>query len=104
MTTDVRINHPRLFTRRCVVCGYDGALLRGGYAERCARCGCDLQDRPARSYAEMEGLVGHPVRFERPGAEQQHAQQLRHRWLVFVAVALLGLVAIVYLTAAALSI
>ena len=104
MTTEVRTNHPRLFTRRCVVCGYDGALLRGGYAERCARCGCDLKDRPARSYAEMEGLVGHPVRFERPQARQRHEQQLRQRWLVFVAVTVLGLMAIVYLTAAALSI
>jgi hypothetical protein len=46
----------RLLTRRCVACGYDGALLRGGDAERCARCGCDLHARPARSYAEMEGF------------------------------------------------
>ncbi|MHC4447307.1 MAG: hypothetical protein ACYSXF_05940 [Planctomycetota bacterium] len=104
MTTEVRTNHPRLFTRRCVVCGYDGALLRGGYAERCARCGCDLRDRPARSYAEMEGLVGHPVRLDRPAARPRHAEQLRQRWLVFAAVAVLGLAAILYLAAAALSI
>lgn len=32
----------------------------------CATCGCDFQERPPRSYAEMEGLVDFT---EAPGAE-----------------------------------
>ncbi len=64
MSADSRTIDRQLLVRRCVACGYDGALLRGGTAPRCAHCGCDLRQRPARSYAEMEGLLGQdlPVR------------------------------------------
>ena len=61
MVGKVRTVNPDLYVRRCVACGYDGALLQNGRAERCARCGCDLHLRPARSYAEMEGLIGQPI-------------------------------------------
>ncbi|MCE2874235.1 MAG: hypothetical protein LW625_01150 [Planctomycetaceae bacterium] len=40
---------------RCVACGQEVAASRA--MDVCAGCGCDLADRPARSYAEMEGLV-----------------------------------------------
>ncbi len=41
---------------RCVQCGTRSDGLHATDAERCPRCGCDLQSRPPRSYAEMEGL------------------------------------------------
>lgn len=98
------LNH-RLLTRRCVGCGYDGALLRGGLAQRCARCGCDLRQRPARSYAEMEGLLGQP--YLRPNIAPLPrrtlcTERLIHRWLAFLFMLLMGIVAIGYLSAAAL--
>ena len=75
-------------------------MLRGGAAERCARCGCDLHQRPARSYAEMEGLVdgasscGEPViRAERPGGQSSMAV-LIERWLWFAFLSLLLIFAI----------
>ena len=40
---------------RCVACGQEVACVRT--ADACMGCGCDLVERPARSYAEMEGLV-----------------------------------------------
>ena len=66
MVSKVQTINRRLFTRRCLACGYDGALLQDGQAPRCARCGCDLRRRPARSYAEMEGLVGKPLTLDAP--------------------------------------
>jgi hypothetical protein len=89
----------RLLMRRCVNCGYDGALLRGGQASRCARCGCDLRKRPARSYAEMEGLVGHPLQHE-PATPKRGDEKLIHRWLTFLFVSMLGIMAIAYLISA----
>lgn len=104
----------RLLVRRCVGCGYDGALLRGGAARRCARCGCDLAQRPARSYAEMEDLLGQPFALEAPypnsapsavdhslKARHLHAysgkgqaDNILHRWLAFAFMAMVGFVAI----------
>lgn len=93
----------RLFARRCVCCGYDGELLRGGTAERCARCGCDLRIRPARSYAEMEGLIGQPLTLHAPLDDDiRRHERIIHRWLAFLFVAMIGLLAIVYLSAAAM--
>ena len=46
--------------RCCLTCGYRGRELQGRRgAERlvCPRCRQDLYARPARTYAEMEGLV-----------------------------------------------
>jgi hypothetical protein len=95
------INHD-LFVRRCVACGYDGALLRGGQAQRCARCGCDLRRRPARSYAEMEGLIGQPVTLEKPWRPGGREQRLIQRWLAFMFLVMCGLLVLVYLFAAAM--
>lgn len=97
------LNH-RLFTRRCLACGYDGSLLQDGRAEYCINCGCDLRDRPARSYAEMEGLLGQPAVFHAPRIQPVSPQRLLHRWLAFLFLAMLGLIAILYLTAAALGV
>lgn len=92
----------RLFVRRCVACGYDGELLRGGQAPRCARCGCDLKARPARSYAEMEGLLGEPAASGHPLSAQRREQRCIQRWLAFLFIAVLGLLGLAYLSAAAL--
>lgn len=99
-----------MLVRRCVACGYDGGLLNAGLAERCARCGVDLRERPAMSYAEMEGLLGQPleVRDIAGGSNtsqldrRPHYQQsIIQRWLAFLFLAMVGLVAFVYLAAAA---
>lgn len=50
----------RLQRRVCLWCGYGGEALQGPTGRmvfRCPRCGNDLYARPARSYAELEGLV-----------------------------------------------
>jgi hypothetical protein len=96
----------RLLTRRCVSCGYDGALLRGGQAKRCARCGCDLHQRPARSYAEMEGLLGHPTplpssEIHRLGLGARRDETLIHRWLAFSFLTMVFLVVLACVLAAA---
>ena len=91
-----------MFVRRCVACGYDGALLQGGRATRCARCGCDLRERPARSYAEMEGFIGQPVTLDSPLDKPISQEKLIHRWLAFVFFALLMLIGIAYLSSAAM--
>jgi hypothetical protein len=91
----------RLLARRCVGCGYDGALLRGGQAQRCARCGCDLRERPARSYAEMEGLLGQFLDEESTRREQRE-ERLIHRWLAFLFLSMLLVIVTACLTAALL--
>ncbi len=98
MTQKTQTFDRRLLVRQCVACGYDGALLRGGQAQRCARCGCDLRHRPARSYAEMEGLLGQPMTIDSPLSQQHREERLIHRWLAFLFCAALWFVALVYLT------
>lgn len=49
----------RLHDRMCLRCGYRGEELQGGPGSQvfsCPRCAEDLYARPARSYAELEGL------------------------------------------------
>ena len=95
-----------LVRRRCVECGYDGALLRDGRAPLCARCGCDLRRRPARSYLEMEGFLPAPVprdRHHAPVGPEPDNGMLR-RWIAFLFLATLGLAMLIYLSAAAFSV
>ncbi len=92
-----------LLRRRCVACGYDGSLLRNGLAPRCARCGCDLRKRPARSYVEMEGLGGLDERPQRPGDLWLEAR-LVHRWIAFTFLAMFGVAMLIYLSTAAFSV
>ena len=91
---------PKLYVHRCVACGYDGALLRGGQAEICARCGCNLRQRPARSYAEMEGFLGRPFTSDEPAREPRRDERFIHRWIVFLFLTALGFIAMLYLAAA----
>ncbi len=98
-----------LLQRQCVACGYDGALLRDGAAARCARCGCDLRRRPARSYAEMEGMVVRAPQRRVPPPEKRSRdlqRPLLHRWLAFgfFAMGLLLLLLLVYLAVAAFAV
>lgn len=51
-TTTIQRRH---LVPRCVACGRD--VSNGRSSDVCAACGCDMAERPARSYAEMEGLV-----------------------------------------------
>lgn len=103
MLKDVRSVDHRLLVRQCLACGYDGELLHGGRVARCPQCGCDMRRRPARSYAEMEGLLGQPVEIE-PAAvmsDQAHQRFLR-RWILFMFFSILLVLATGYLVAAAL--
>jgi hypothetical protein len=101
MVGKVRTINRDLFVRRCVGCGYDGALLHAGRAERCARCGCDLRLRPARSYAEMEGILGQPLRLDTDAAPRAE-HRLIQNWLVFLFLSMFGLMMTAYLAAAAM--
>jgi len=101
MALKLKTLNPDLFVRRCVACGYDGALLNGSLIERCPRCGCDLRSRPPRSYAEMEGFIGQSIALDSPLPSRICAQQLIHRWLAFLFLVLLGFVLMAYLLAEA---
>jgi len=101
MISKVRSINREHFVRQCVACGYDGWLLEGGQAEYCASCGCDLQQRPARSYAEMEGLLGQPVRVETSDAMTPIRAAFLRRWLVFIFIAMLGLLSLLVFAEAA---
>ncbi len=103
MLSTTRTLDQRLLRKRCLACGYDGALLRNGLAPRCVRCGCDLRQRPARSYVEMEGLPD----ISRPRSQQRDPNvevQLVHRWVAFMFLVMFGLVMVIYLSAAAFSV
>jgi hypothetical protein len=93
----------RLLARRCVSCGYDGALLRNGDVRRCPRCDCDLQKRPARSYAEMEGLIGQPMILHTPIFRDRSEPNVMHRWLAFLFLWAMLLGAIACLSVAAMA-
>jgi len=96
-----------LLRRRCVCCGYDGPALRFAYQNdeqaECPQCGCDFHGRPPRSYAEMEALLGQPVTINTPAMTVDRQQRLIHRWLAFMFVALIGIIALGYLAAAAMA-
>lgn len=100
MAQKVRDLQSRLLRRRCVVCGYDGALLRNGAADHCPRCACDFVHRPPRSYAEMEGLIGQPIRVSghRKKAITPDSRQIE-RWLLFAFLSILFVISIAALVA-----
>lgn len=87
MSTPLRTTPHRHLARRCLRCGYDGALLKDGRAPRCSRCGCDLRERPARSYAEMEGFT--PIAGASKARRERAEQRVIERWLAVVVVALM---------------
>lgn len=95
MAEKVRDLQTRLLRRRCVACGYDGALLRNGIVDRCPRCACDLHNRPPRSYAEMEGLIGQPIRVSNStdGTPSPDSRQIE-RWLLFAFLAIIFVISI----------
>lgn len=103
-----------LFERRCVSCGHNGPDLQIDDAILCPVCGCDLLERPPRSYAEMEGLT---VDAPRSGSDRRRTGELwthptvpmarnssraLERWLLFLFFSLLMLFAIAALATAAL--
>jgi hypothetical protein len=102
MLSNTKTLNDRLLKRRCVACGYDGALLRNGFATRCAKCGCDLRKRPARSYVEMEGLPGARRGFVPMGFDPE--PHVLSRWLAFLFLAMLMLIVIIALSTATLAV
>jgi hypothetical protein len=102
-----------LFVKRCVCCGYESRVLDEVAA--CVRCGCDLSERPPRSYAEMEGLidsapVGRGIEpmpwIDLPdssyGGDEGEGSRTIKRWMLFLLLSMLLLITIAALAAAAL--
>lgn len=119
MASRTRTRGASLTTRRCLACGYAGRFAqgRGGRgqfglvphaetAERsgplghCPRCGCDFHARPPRSYAEMEGL-DQADRSEIDADAQE--SRLVERWLGFLFIAAIAVIALGSLSAALLA-
>jgi hypothetical protein len=76
-TTRIERHH---LCRRCMQCGRE--LSPVATPERCVGCGCDFDERPPRSYAEMEGLVELSVE---PGTDaflQWRQTVTLERWLL----------------------
>lgn len=104
MAGKVSTNRMRqLFTRRCLCCGSpvrDASIC-------CDDCGCDFAERPPRSYAEMEGLIGEPMNTFDDTLTGMHDQpdrsaRLVERWLLFIFLSMMMLVAIAMLASAAM--
>ncbi len=110
MISNVRTVERRLLTRCCVSCGYDGHEVSRRDAGHCPQCGCDLAKRPARSYAEMEGLLGTPTLTQSRRVVEIELQQddrnerVVYRWLAFLFISMIGLLAIAYLAAAVMAV
>lgn len=101
MVGRLKTQQHRLLTRRCLSCGFDGTCIRTRQVDACPSCGCDLNERPPRSYAEMEGLLGQPLTLDAPMTTEVRESRVIQRWLAFLFVAAVGLLAIVALSAAA---
>jgi len=77
---------------RCVRCGL---VIRTAGLDACPRCSTDFDERPPRSYADMEGLLEGaepPVVLKRPAWQER---RIVERWLVVGFVAAVGVVVIV---------
>jgi len=79
MSTPIRAIEPRHLSQRCVGCGL---TIRDAEVDACPRCGVDFDERPPRSYAEMEGLLDmteRPIVLRRPAWQERRVVE---RWLV----------------------
>lgn len=94
MPAPIRAIEPRHLAVRCVSCGL---TVRDHALDHCPRCGVDMDERPPRSYAEMEGLLEtteRPTVLRRAGWQER---RLVERWIVvgfLGAMALIGMVGI----------
>ena len=81
--------------RRCVQCGLSVEAISATQVHECPRCGCDLQARPPRSYAEMEGLfeLDEPTPAMVDAVARARADAAAARWLVVVGAVALAAVA-----------
>ena len=103
MVGRIQIQADRLLTPRCVACGAESPRERSALAEECPSCGCDFRERPARSYAEMEGLVGHPMPLDSPADRHAaHPDRLIQHWIAFAFFVFLFMIGFVSLATAAL--
>ena len=100
----------RLLTRRCVRCGHNGPTLNRRETRNCPECGCDFAERPPRSYAEMEGLLGTPTLtqprrvVEIEVQDDDRNERVVYRWLAFIFICMIGLLAIAYFAAAVMAV
>ena len=77
-TSTIQARH---LTPRCLDCG--AACHHPGPQDRCPGCGSDLRERPARSYAEMEGLVEvTPAPMRHDALREWRETQVLERWLL----------------------
>jgi len=102
MATKIDTIPPRHFVRRCMSCGYDGPAIRATLSTHCPLCGCDLIERPPRSYAELEGFVELRAVAERQpvGLDPEHGRMLQ-KWVAFTFFAIFIVGTLAYLTIAA---
>lgn len=99
MSSPIRAIEPRHLAQRCVGCGL---TIRDTEIDGCPRCGIDFEERPPRSYAEMEGLleaVERPVILRRPAWQER---RIVERWLVVGFLGAVGLIVAVGLIAASI--
>lgn len=79
-------------------CGLAADSIEVLNRDQCPRCGCDLAARPARSYAEMEGLFDLPPNAVAvDGQARARADAASARWLLVVVA--VGIAAIATLAA-----
>jgi hypothetical protein len=75
----------RHLRRRCVQCGLSADAIPASQPMECPRCGCDLAERPPRSYAQMEGLdAAAPARDVERALADARIQAAAVRWLMVV--------------------
>ncbi len=86
----------RLFERCCVQCGISVERGGGGFLQ-CNECGCDFHHRPPRSYAEMEGLVGHPITLDSPLTPARREARMVQRWLAFLFIVMMAFMLLLFL-------
>ena len=102
MEARVKSLREHLYSRRCMMCGYDGPQVQNHDLDFCIECGTDLRHRPPRSYAEMEGFLGQAVTIDSPLNDPRRRYRLMRHWFAFLMLTLSGVVLIGYLLAALL--
>jgi hypothetical protein len=83
----------QLSLRMCRTCGCTDALLQTAawaledevgfrmFSINCPECGCDLEERPPMSYAEMEGLHDTLLHSRADGWAEALESRLIERWV-----------------------
>lgn len=86
-------------------CGYDGPAIRASRTTHCVLCGCDLAQRPPRSYAELEGFITMLPAPEPVDVETDTRRvRIRQRWVAFSVCVTCAIATLAYLAWTAFSV